>query len=517
MTELLEGFAAVLTPLNLLYAAIGVTLGTFVGMLPGIGPALTIALLLPVATATTDESSAIGALIMFGGIYSGAMYGGSTTSILLNTPGESNSVATSLEGYQMARRGRARSALATAAIGSFVAGTISVIALSLFAAPLAQLAVRVRASDEFALALLALVSVTALMGKSLLRGMMALTFGLFLGTIGMDSLFGTERLTFWQFDWAEGFKSDLAIGIDITLIIVGLFAIGETIYTAGRLHRLPTKVAPLSTKGSGGWMTREDWRRSWKPWLRGTALGFPFGTLPSGGAEIPTFLSYNMEKRRSKHKEQFGKGAIEGVAGPEAANNSAFTGVLVPLLTLGIPTSATAGVMLAAFNSFDIPAGPSLFEDHSLIVWALIASLYIGNVMLLVLNLPLIKVWVMVLRHPPAAAVRGHPDVRRRRHVRGGGLAVHVDADRRHRCDRGVHAHVRLPDRAGHPRRDHRAHDGREVPQVRRGIRRRPVHLLDPAADRRSAAARGGLAGAAVPAAHHRESQGPQGGEAHRG
>lgn len=369
-------------------------------MLPGIGPALTIALLLPVATATTDESSAIGALIMFGGIYSGAMYGGSTTSILLNTPGESNSVATSLEGYQMARRGRARSALATAAIGSFVAGTISVIALSLFAAPLAQLAVRVRASDEFALALLALVSVTALMGKSLLRGMMALTFGLFLGTIGMDSLFGTERLTFWQFDWAEGFKSDLAIGIDITLIIVGLFAIGETIYTAGRLHRLPTKVAPLSTKGSGGWMTREDWRRSWKPWLRGTALGFPFGTLPSGGAEIPTFLSYNMEKRRSKHKEQFGKGAIEGVAGPEAANNSAFTGVLVPLLTLGIPTSATAGVMLAAFNSFDIPAGPSLFEDHSLIVWALIASLYIGNVMLLVLNLPLIKVWVMVLRTP---------------------------------------------------------------------------------------------------------------------
>src|SRR5690606_34323151 len=207
--ELLDGFASVLTPTNLMYAAIGVILGTFVGILPGIGPALTIALLLPVTTAASDQNSIIGALIMFGGIYSGAMYGGSTTSILLNTPGESNSVATAFEGYQMARRGHAKSALATAAIGSFVAGTLSVIALSLFAVPLANVAVMFRASDDFALALLALVSVTALMGKSLLRGMISLTFGLFLGTIGMDRLFGQQRLTLWQFDWAVDVSSDL--------------------------------------------------------------------------------------------------------------------------------------------------------------------------------------------------------------------------------------------------------------------------------------------------------------------
>lgn len=402
MIELLDGFASVLTPVNLMYAAIGVILGTFVGMLPGIGPALTIALLLPVTTTATDQTSMIGALIMFGGIYAGAMYGGSTTSILLNTPGESNSVATAFEGYQMARRGRAKSALATAAIGSFVAGTLSVIALSLFAVPLAKVAVLFRASDDFALALLAMVSVTALMGKSLLRGMISLTFGLFLGTIGMDRLFGAQRLTLWQYDWAQGFSSDLTLGISITTIIVGLFAIGESLYTSGRLHRLPTRVAPLSTKGQRGWMTREDWRRSWKPWLRGTGLGFPFGILPAGGAEIPTFMSYTIEKRRAKkYRKQFGKGAIEGVAGPEAANNSAFTGVLVPLLTLGLPTSATAAVMLSAFNSFNIPVGPSLFEgENSIVVWSLIASLYIGNIMLLILNLPLIKLWVQVLRIP---------------------------------------------------------------------------------------------------------------------
>lgn len=390
MNELLHGFATVLTPENLLYAAIGVTIGTLVGVLPGIGPALTIALLLPVALKLDDPT---GTLIMFAGIYYGAMYGGSTTSILLNTPGEAASVATTIEGYQMARRGRARAALATAAIGSFVAGTISTVLLAFIADPMAKLAVTFRASDYFALAVLAMVTVTALVGSSLVRGLMSLSFGLFLGLIGIDSLTGQARFTFGI--------PELLDGMDLVVVIVGLFAIGETLYIASRLRDLPAKVAPLEPVGRGfAWLSKADWSRSWRSWLRGTAVGFPFGALPAGGADIPTFLSYTLEKRRSKHKQEWGKGAIEGVAGPEAANNAAFSGVLVPLLTLGIPTSATAAVMLAAFGYFDLSPGPQLFEESPQLVWALIASLFIGNVMLLALNLPLIRVWVKVLQIP---------------------------------------------------------------------------------------------------------------------
>jgi putative tricarboxylic transport membrane protein len=388
--DLLSGFETVLSPQNLLYAAIGVTIGTLVGVLPGIGPALTIALLLPVALRLDDPT---GTLIMFAGIYAGAMYGGSTTSILLNTPGESASVATSIEGYQMARRGRARAALATAAIGSFVAGTVSTVLLAFVAAPMASLAVRFRASDYFALAVLAMVTVTAMVGPSLVRGLMSLTFGLFLGLIGIDSLTGQARFTFGV--------PELLDGIDVVTIIVGLFAIGETLFIASRLRALPATVAPLEPVGKGfAWLSREDWSRSWRPWLRGTALGFPFGALPSGGAEIPTFMSYTLEKRRSKRPEEWGRGAIEGVAGPEAANNASFSGVLVPLLTLGIPTSATAAVMLAAFGYFDLSPGPQLFEKSPTLVWGLIASLFIGNVMLLALNLPMIRIWVKVLQIP---------------------------------------------------------------------------------------------------------------------
>jgi putative tricarboxylic transport membrane protein len=388
--DLLEGFGSVLTPQNLLYAAIGVTIGTLVGVLPGIGPALTIALLLPVALKLDDPT---GTLIMFAGIYYGAMYGGSTTSILLNTPGESASVATSIEGYQMARRGRARPALATAAIGSFVAGTISTLLLAFVADPMARLAVTFRASDYFALAVLAMVTVTAVVGSSLVRGLMSLTFGLFLGLIGIDSLTGQARFTFGV--------PELLDGVDVVVVIVGLFAIGETLYIASRLRELPAKVAPLEpARGGFAWLSRADWSRSWRPWLRGTAVGFPFGALPSGGAELPTFLSYTYERRRAKHKAEFGQGAIEGVAGPEAANNASFSGVLVPLLTLGIPTSATAAVMLAAFSYFDLSPGPQLFEKAPALVWALIASLFVGNVMLLALNLPLIRVWVKVLQIP---------------------------------------------------------------------------------------------------------------------
>src|SRR5918999_931349 len=341
---LLDGFGAVFSPENLLLAAAGVLLGTLVGVLPGIGPALTIALLLPL---TFNFSDPVGAFILFAGIYFGGMYGGSTTSILLNTPGESASVATALEGFQMARRGRARAALATAAIGSFVAGTIGIVALTLLAEPVADLAVRFRAEDYFALTLLAFASVTALTARSLIRGMASLTLGLLIGFVGIDQLTGQSRLTFGV--------DQLGGGIDIVIVAVGLFAVGEALHMASRLRGERDEELVQPEEGAPGrWMTREDVRRSWRPWLRGAGIGFPFGALPAGGAEVPTFLSYSVEKKLTKRPEQFGKGAIEGVAGPEAANNASFSGTLVPLLTLGLPTSATAAIMLAAFQIFNL-------------------------------------------------------------------------------------------------------------------------------------------------------------------
>ena len=389
LANLIDGFGTVLEPQNLLYAAIGVVLGTFVGVLPGIGPALTIALLLPITFNFEDPA---GAFIMFAGIYFGGMYGGSTTSILLNTPGESASVATALEGHQMAKRGRAGPALATAAIGSFVAGTIGILLLTFLAEPVADLAVQLQPADYFALTVLAFVAVTALVGRSLVRGMLSLFIGLFIGLVGIDQVSGQSRLTFGV--------DQLNNGVDVVLVAVGLFAVGEALYVASRMRRAPEDE--ILEVGGAKRLSREDARRSWRPWLRGTALGFPFGAMPTGGAEIPTFLSYAVERRlaRGKAKEEFGHGAIEGVAGPEAANNAAFTGVLVPLLTIGIPTSATAAILVAAFQIFDLQPGPQLFQEDPDLVWALIASLYVGNVMLLALNLPLIRLWVKVLEIP---------------------------------------------------------------------------------------------------------------------
>lgn len=389
--ELLGGLATVFTPGNLLLAALGVTLGTLVGVLPGIGPAVTIALLLPVTYQFDDPA---GAFILFAGIYYGAMYGGSTTSILLNTPGESASVATAMEGHLMAKAGRARSALATAAIGSFVAGTISTILLTFVAVPVGNLAQSFTAADYFALMVLSLVAVTSLVGRSVVRGLLSLLLGVTVGLIGLDSLSGQARMTF---------DSPLLFdGIDEVILIIGLFAIGETLHVLVRGRTRPGQVARLDPpkKGDVLWLSREDWRRSVGPWFRGAGFGFPFGVLPAGGAELPTFLSYTYERKRSKGRNEFGKGAIEGVAGPEAANNASFSGVLVPLLTLGIPTSATAAVLIAAFQIFNLQPGPQLFDESPDLVWALIASLYIGNVMLLALNLPLIRVWVQVLKVP---------------------------------------------------------------------------------------------------------------------
>lgn len=384
LSLLADGFAVALQPTNLLWAIVGVTLGTAVGVLPGLGPALTIALLLPI----TFHVPATAAFILFAGIYYGAMYGGSTTSILLNTPGESATIITALEGHRMARKGRAAAALATAAIGSFIAGTIGTLGITFLAPPLVEFALQFGPADYFALMVLAFIAVSAVLGSSVLRGLTSLAFGILLGLIGIDLQTGQPRFTFGL--------PELLDGINVIVVAVGLFAVGETLYLAAR-PQVNATLTPLKGKA---WMTREDWRRSWKPWLRGSAIGFPFGALPAGGAEVPTFVSYFVEKKLSKHPEEFGHGAIEGVAGPEAANNASAAGVLVPMLALGLPTSATAAIILSAFQSYGINPGPLLLQNQPELVWGLIASLYVGNVMLLVLNLPLAGLWAKILAIP---------------------------------------------------------------------------------------------------------------------
>ncbi|WP_369800153.1 tripartite tricarboxylate transporter permease [Tersicoccus sp. Bi-70] len=380
----MEGFGHALTPMNLLFALIGVVLGTAVGVLPGIGPAMAVALLLPV-TSGLDASTA---LIMFAGIYYGGMYGGSTTSILLNTPGESATVITAIEGHKMAKAGRAAQALATAAIGSFVAGSIGTALLVAIAPLVVGFAVSLGAPSYLGIMLLALVAVTAVLGSSKVRGFASLGLGLAVGLIGADVVSGQRRLTFGQ--------PLLADGIDIVVVAVGIFAVGEALWISAHLSRATATTIPVGRP----WMGKQDWKRSWKPWLRGTALGYPFGALPAGGAEIPTFLSYVTEKRLSKHKEEFGHGAIEGVAGPEAANNASAAGSLTPMLALGLPVNATAAVMLAALTSYGIQPGPLLFEEEPQLVWGLIASLFIGNLLLLVINLPLAPLWARLLQIP---------------------------------------------------------------------------------------------------------------------
>jgi putative tricarboxylic transport membrane protein len=370
---LLDGFQTVFTPTNLMFGLLGTFLGTLVGVLPGIGPALAIGLLLPI-TLTVNPTSA---LIMFAAIFYGAMYGGSTTSILLNTPGESGSVITALEGNKMAKAGRAGAALATAAIGSFVAGTIATILLAFGAPVLAEFALTIQPAGYLALIILAFATVGTLLGSSRLRGLVALATGLVIGLIGADLQSGALRLTFGNLNAIDG--------IETVTVIVAIFALGETLYLASRHTMVQPSVLAVNGKA---WMTRQDFKRSWKPWLRGTAIGFPLGVIPAGGSEVPTFLSYGVEKALSKNKDEFGKGAIEGVAGPEAANNANAAGVLVPMLALGLPTSATAAVVLVAFQSFNIQPGPMLFQTNPEIVWGLIASLFVGNFLLLVLNLP---------------------------------------------------------------------------------------------------------------------------------
>ncbi len=384
---LLQGFATAITPVNLLWALVGCALGTAVGVLPGIGPAVAVAMLLPI----TSKVEVTASMIFFSGIYYGAMYGGSTTSILLNTPGETASMVTAMEGNKMAKNGRAGAALATAAIGSFVAGSIATVVVTLFAPLVAEYAVKLGPPEYFLLMVLAFTTVSAVLGKSTVRGLTALFIGLAVGLIGMDQISGQPRYT--------GGKPEFLDGIEIVLVAVGLFAVAEVLHAVlfeGKLKESQNRLSRVT-------MTKRDWRRSIPAWLRGTAIGAPFGCIPAGGTEIPTFLSYATEKKLAKGENQaeFGtRGAIEGVAGPEAANNATVTTALIPLLTLGIPTSNTTAILLGAFQNYGIQPGPQLFSTSAALVWALIASLYIGNVMLLVLNLPMVGLWVKLLKIP---------------------------------------------------------------------------------------------------------------------
>lgn len=388
MTEVIAniylGFSVALEPQNLFYALLGVTLGTLVGVLPGLGPLATIALLLP-ATYHVDPTSAI---ILLSGIYYGAMYGGSTTSILLNIAGESATVVTCLDGYQMARKGRAGAALSIAAIGSFVAGTLAVIGLMVLAPPLARVALSFGYPEYVALMITGLILVMYMTSGSMLKAFMMICLGVLLSTVGQDIISGAFRFDFGVLELTDG--------ISLAAMIMGLFGISEVI--ANLTSTAPPQV--VMTKFRDLLPTREEWRRSSWPMARGSTLGFFLGLLPGGGAIVASFAAYALEKQISKTPEQFGKGAVEGVAAPEAANNAAAGASFIPLLSLGIPTHATMAVIMGALMIHGIEPGPLLIRDHGNLFWGVIVSMYIGNVALLILNLPMVGLWVQVLRIP---------------------------------------------------------------------------------------------------------------------
>ena len=384
LTNLGIGFAAALSPENLLYCFIGVLLGTVIGVLPGLGPVATIAMLLPL----TFTLPPVSALIMLAGIYYGAQYGGSTTAILVNLPGESASVVTALDGYQMARQGKAGKALATAAICSFVAGTLATFVLALFGPPLAELALKFGPAEYFSLMVLGLVASVVLAHGSLLHAVGMIVLGLLLGLIGTDVNSGMQRYTFDQ-PW-------LADGISFVVVAMGMFGLGEIIRN---LEHEATRE--LTIKRVTGLMpTLEDLKRIAAPVLRGTALGSALGILPGGGALLASFASYSLEKKISKNPEQFGKGAIEGVAGPESANNACAQTSFIPMLTLGIPSNPVMALMIGAMIIQGIQPGPSVVNEQPMLFWGIIVSMWIGNLMLVILNLPLIGLWVRLISVP---------------------------------------------------------------------------------------------------------------------
>ena len=384
---LLYGFQVALQPINLLYCFVGVFIGTLVGVLPGLGPAAAIALLLP----STFTVSPVGAIIMLAGIYYGAMYGGSTTSILVNIPGEAASVVTCLDGHAMARQGRAGAALGISAFGSFIAGTLSVILLTFLAPLLTRVTLSFGPPEYFSLMILGLTLLTYFARESMIKTLMMAAVGLLCGVVGQDTISGRLRFTF-------GIRT-LEDGLGLVPVIMGLFGISEVLLNLEQRQETKEIFAAPTT---GLLPTREDWRRSTVPILRGSALGFFLGILPGAGAIIASFVSYAVEKRASRHPERFGTGMIEGVAGPEAANNAAAGGAFIPLLTLGIPANAVMAILLGALLIHGLQPGPLLVKQAPDVFWGFITSMYIGNVMLLVLNLPLIPMWARLLRVPYA-------------------------------------------------------------------------------------------------------------------
>ena len=382
--DLYYGFGVALQPVNALACFIGVLIGTLIGVLPGIGPVGAMSILLPV----TFGISPIAGIIMLAGIYYGAMYGGSTTSILVNIPGEAASVVTCLDGYQMARQGRAGPALGIAAFGSFIAGTLGLVGLMLLANPLARFAVKFGPAEYFSLMCLGLSLLTYLTQGSVVRGLAMAGAGLFLSLIGQDIVTGKVRFAFGLFGLQDG--------VGLVPLVMGLFGIAEVLSNLAH----PEERTVLETRIRHLLPDRDDWRKSAKPIARGSLVGFFLGILPGGGAVISSFVSYALEKRFSRHPEQFGKGAIEGVAGPEAANNSATSGAFIPLFSLGIPANVVMALLLGALMIHGLRPGPLLIMEHPEIFWGTVASMYVGNVMLLILNLPLIGMWVKILKIP---------------------------------------------------------------------------------------------------------------------
>ena len=384
LNNLWIGFQVAVSPVNLLYCLIGVMLGTLIGVLPGIGPVATIAMLLPI----TFNLNPVSALIMLAGIYYGAQYGGSTTAILVNIPGEASSVVTCLDGYQMARRGRAGPALATAAIGSFFAGCVATLIIAVAAPPLAEVALKFGPSEYFSLMVFGLVAATVLAHGSLTKAIAMVVFGLLLGIVGTDVNSGVLRFTF---DIPE-----LSDGIGFVVVAMGMFGTAEIIANLEQgEHRdvFTAKVGKLMP-------TREDWKRIWAPIMRGTALGSFLGILPGGGALLASFGAYTLEKKVSNHPEEFGKGAIEGVAGPESANNAGAQTSFIPMLTLGIPGNAVMALMIGALMIQGIAPGPQVMNEKPELFWGLIASMWVGNLMLVILNLPMIGMWIKLLSVP---------------------------------------------------------------------------------------------------------------------
>ncbi|MES2562865.1 MAG: tripartite tricarboxylate transporter permease [Pseudomonadota bacterium] len=388
LSGLLQGFAVALTPLNLMWCFIGCFLGTVVGVLPGLGPAATIAMLLPL----TFQMNPTSGLIMLCGIYYGAKYGGSTTAILLNVPGESASVVTCLDGYQMARNGRAGAALGIAAIASFIAGTVGVILLMLISPPLAKFALSFSSPEYFALMCLGLAMVVLLAGESLTKALLAMLVGLWIASMGTDLFTAVSRFTFNQ--------SELLDGIDFVVVAIGLFAIGEVV--ANMEQREQAQVLPVPKGLRNLLPTLQELKACRFAFVNGAVVGFVVGILPGAGSTIASFLAYGLEKAVSRHPEKFGTGVPEGVAAPEGANNADTGGALVPMLTLGIPGSSTTAILLAALILWGLRPGPLLIQDNPELFWGLVASMYIGNVMLLILNIPLIPLFAQILRLPAA-------------------------------------------------------------------------------------------------------------------